>query len=122
MVDISHQFGADLALSATGDLAMATGALLTQQRVLKRLLTNPGDYIWNPDYGAGLAAFVGQPASTARIASVIRSQIFKEAAVGRTPEPLIDIQFSRSGAIYVHLRYADSSTGETQILSFSAGT
>ncbi len=122
MADTSHQFGADLTLSPTGDLATATGASLTQQRVLKRLLTNPGDYIWQLDYGAGLASFVGQPAGKATIAAVIRSQIFKEAAVARTPEPIIDIQQDRAGSVYVHIRYADATTGETQLLSFTAGT
>ena len=63
MPDISHQFSADLSLSPTGDLATITAPQLTQQRVLRRLLTNPGDYIWHPSYGAGLAAFVGQPAN-----------------------------------------------------------
>lgn len=121
MADIFHQFGADLAISPTGDLATATGATLTQQRVLRRLLTNSGDYIWNLDYGAGLARFVGQPASATRIAAVIRSQIFKEASVARTPEPLIDVQSGSSGTVTVHIRYADASTGETQLLSFQAG-
>lgn len=122
MADISHQFGADLALSSTGDIATATGTTLTQQRVLKRLLTNPGDYIWQLDYGAGLGAFVGQPASTSRIAAVIRSQIFKESGVARSPEPIIDIQIGQAGAVYAHIRYADATTGDTQILSFSVGT
>ncbi len=119
MADIFHAFAGDLALSPTGDLATATGATLTQQRVLKRLLTNAGDYIWNPDYGAGLASFVGQPASTLRIAAIIRSQIFKEPTVARTPEPAIDIQLSPIGIVTVHIRYADATTGETQLLTFT---
>lgn len=121
MADTSHQFGADLALSPTGDLATASGAALGQQRVLRRLLTNPGDYIWNLDYGAGLARFVGQPADEAGIAAVIRSQIFKEASVARMPEPTIDVQSGVTGTIYAHIRYADAQSGETQLLSFQAG-
>jgi phage baseplate assembly protein W len=121
MADIYHQFGADLALSPTGDVATASASTLTQQRVLRRLLTNPGDYIWNLDYGAGLARFVGQPANTSRIAAIIRSQIFKEASVARTPEPTIDVQSGATGTIYVHIRYADATTGETQVLAFQAG-
>ena len=56
MPDINHLWGNDLAFSATGDLATADVPTLTQQRVLRRLLTNPGDYIWELDYGAGLAS------------------------------------------------------------------
>lgn len=122
MADIFHSFGVDLASSPTGDIATAAGPVLGQQRVLKRLLTNPGDYIWQPDYGAGLAQFVGQPAATQRIRATIRSQIFKEAAVARTPEPVIDVSFDSAGTVYVHIRYADATTGQTQLLSFSAGT
>jgi phage baseplate assembly protein W len=121
MADIFHSFGADLAPSSTGDMAIANGPVLGQQRVLKRLLTNPGDYIWQPGYGAGLAQFVGQPAAVARIRATIRSQIFKEAAVARTPEPVIDVTFDQAGTVYVHIRYADTITGQTQLLSFSAG-
>ena len=57
MSDISHQWGSDLSIGPTGDFALVSGAILGQQRVLRRLLTNPGDYIWHPDYGAGLAEF-----------------------------------------------------------------
>lgn len=121
MADLWHQFGSDLALGATGDVALATGALAGQQRVLRRLLTNPGDYIWQLDYGAGLGQFVGSPASAAQIRAVVRSQIFKEAAVARSPEPLIDVTTDATGTVYVHIRYADAASGATQILSFSVG-
>jgi len=124
MVDISHQWGSDLTIGGTGDLAVADGPQLGQQRVLRRLLTNPGDYIWQIGYGAGLARFIGQPANALQIRALIRSQIFKETAVARVPEPVIDVEVSPAGAIgtvYVHLRYVDASTGQTQVLSFSAG-
>ncbi len=122
MADIFHSFGSDLAPSPTGDIAIATDAILGQQRVLRRLLTNPGDYIWQPDFGAGLAQFIGQPAEISRIRATVRSQIFKEAAVARSPEPIIDVSFDHAGTVYVHIRYADTATGQTQLLSFSAGT
>ena len=73
MPDLFHQYGGDLLLGPSGDLASVDATLLGQQRVLRRLLTNPGDYLWNPAYGAGLGQFVGQPASVARIRSAIRS-------------------------------------------------
>jgi phage baseplate assembly protein W len=122
VVDAFHQWGSDLAISATGDVSTVTGSTLGQQRVLRRLLTNPGDYIWQLDYGAGLARFIGQPANALQIKAVIRSQIFKESAVARQPEPLIDVQVAPGGAagtVYVYIRYADAESGQTQILSFS---
>jgi phage baseplate assembly protein W len=121
MSDAWHQYGSDLAVGPTGDVAGASGAALGQQRVLRRLLTNPGDYIWAPAYGAGLARFVGQPASAAQIRAVVRSQIFREAAVARSPEPVVDVQTDSIGTVYVHIRYADAASGATQVLSFSVG-
>ena len=124
-MDISYQWGADLATGPTGDLALATNAQRGQQRVLRRLLTSPGDYLWQPDYGAGLARFIGQPGNAAQIRAAIRGQIFKEDAVARTPEPVIEVSFSPAGdagAVYVQLRYVDAPSRQTQLLSFSVGT
>ena len=119
MPELSHVWSADLAIGPTGDLGLVAAAARGQQRVLRRLLTNAGDYIWQPDYGAGLGRFIGQPGGESAIRAAIRGQIFKEDAVARTPEPIIDVQFTNNGSAYVHIRYADASTGSTQILSFS---
>ena len=122
MPDLSQQWGADLTVGSTGDLAIASASELGQQRVLRRLLTNPGDYIWQPDYGAGLARFIGQPAIPLQIKALIRSQIFKESTVARTPEPIIDVSVSpgeAAGTVYVYVRYQDVMSGQTQVLSFS---
>ena len=59
--DLAHWFGQDLNVAASGDLLTVDGTAKGQQRVLRRLLTNPGDYIWEPTYGAGLASKIGQP-------------------------------------------------------------
>jgi phage baseplate assembly protein W len=125
VADASHQWGSDLVIGSTGDIGMAAAPLLGQQRVLRRLLTNPGDYIWQLDYGAGLARFIGQPINPSQIRAVIRSQIFKEAAVARQPEPLIDVQGAPSGAsgtVYVYIRYVDAESSQTQVISFSVST
>jgi hypothetical protein len=122
MADLSHQWGTDLTIGSTGDIGIATGPLLGQQRLLRRLLTNPGDYIWQLGYGAGLARFIGQPVNPLQITAVIRSQIFKEASVARQPEPLIDVQIApggTSGTVYVYIRYVDADSGQTQVISFS---
>jgi hypothetical protein len=119
--DLQHQFGSDLAVGPTGDLAMANGPVLGQQRVMRRLLTNPGDYIWQVGYGAGLARFVGQPADVLHIRAVIRSQIFKERTVARTPEPVIEVTSDGARSVSVQLSYAESGTDAAQLLSFTLG-
>lgn len=119
MSDAQHQFGSDLAVGPTGDLATVNGPVLGQQRVLRRLLTNAGDYIWQLGYGAGLPQFVGHPANTVRVRAVIRSQIFKESAVARTPEPAIEVSSDGAGTVSVRVSYADAETALTQVLGFS---
>ena len=119
MFDLAHQFGSDLSVGPTGDVATVSGSTLGQQRVLRRLLTNAGDYIWQLGYGAGIAQFVGQPADAMRIRAVIRSQIFKETAVARTPEPTIDVASDGAGTVSVQVSYADAETKQTQLLGFT---
>jgi phage baseplate assembly protein W len=121
--DLSHQWSSDISVSSTGDLTLVTGSSLGQQRVLRRLMTNPGDYIWQLDYGAGLAQFIGQPGNASQIEAVIRSQIFKEAAVARSPEPTVSVQYPSggTGSVYVQILYVDAMSGQTQVLSFSVG-
>lgn len=77
--DINHNFGEDIQLSAQNDLQNVSDLVRSQQRVLRRLLTPTGSYIWHPEYGAGLPAFVGKDLSSDRfdqIKSLITSQIF----------------------------------------------
>ena len=119
MPDLSQLWGGDVQLGTTGDLATASGTALTQQRILRRLLTNPGDYIWQPSYGAGLPRFVGTPAVESTIEAVIRGQMALEPSVAQTPEAAIEVRADFSGSVYVHIRYVDASSGGTQALSFS---
>ncbi len=121
MADAAQFYGGDLSIAAGGDLATVNGTVLGQQRVLRRLLTNPGDYLWNPGYGAGLGRFVGQPANVARIRSVIRSQLFQESVVARAPAPTIEVSIDPAGAIIVAITYADAATRATQTLTFTVG-
>lgn len=118
MADAHHIFGGDLVLAATGDLATVTGIPLSQQRVLRRLLTNPGDYLWAPDYGAGLPAFIGETVNPSRVAAVILAQLMLEPAVSRTPPPQAIVTAIPDG-MFVQIRYTESGTGQPSLLSFS---
>jgi phage baseplate assembly protein W len=119
MPDAALLWGQDLTGSPSGDIAVVSGSQLGQQRVLRRLMTNPGDYIWHADYGAGLAQFIGATCNIPQIKAAVRSQIFMESAVARTPEPVIDVRGSADGSLYVHIRYVDAPSGLSQTLSFS---
>jgi phage baseplate assembly protein W len=119
MPDLALLFGGDLSIGPTGDLQLADATSLTQQRVLRRLLTNNGDYIWQLSYGAGLAQYVGQPGAPAVIAGIVRTQILQEANVANRPAPSVNAAASVDGSVDLTLRYADAQTGGADILSFS---
>lgn len=111
MADIAHVVGGDLQLSSSGDLAIVDQAAWTEQRVLRRLLTNPQAYIWQLSYGAGLAALIGATASVQQIAALIRSQLALEAAVEAQPEPVIAIGKGMAGEAFATISYRDATTG-----------
>ena len=117
MSDLHSDWAGDLASSETGDLITVSRPSLGTERVLRRLLTNPGAYLWHPGYGAGLARFVGQPVVAAEIQALIRSQMLLETAVARDPEPVITVQPDSGGSLFVQIRYADADTAQSQTLT-----
>ncbi len=119
MQDAALMWSSDYIPGPTGDIGLLDGTLLGQQRVLRRLLTNPGDYLWQPDYGAGLGQFIGTPLDVLAVVSAIRREIFKEAAVSPLPEPLIEAVQASDGTVVIDIRYVDSTTGDTQVLAFA---
>lgn len=116
--DLFHNIGSDVLSSVTGDLLQVDGTTKGQQRVLRRLLTNPGDYIFHPTYGGGLGAKVGQTQDIPAITALIRSQLKLEAVVAQLPEPTVVVTPIDRG-VSVNIRYTDADSREPQILSFN---
>lgn len=117
MTDIGHYFSGDLGLGATGGLQVADGSLNSRQRILRRLLTNPGDYIWEPEYGAGLPRYIGQKLDLTAITALIRSQMYLESSVQQQPEPQIEVTSILNG-VYVRIVYVEAQSGRTESLAF----
>lgn len=117
MPDVFHQYGNDLVVSANGDLLTASSVTLSQQTVLRRLMTNPGDYIWEPTYGAGLPAKIGDPFDVATIESIVRSQMYLEDSVVRVPPPDVEVSSFPNG-MYVDIDYTEADSGADATLSF----
>lgn len=117
MAGIAHNFGGDLSVSPLGDVATADAITLSQQRILRRLLTNPGDNIWHPEYGAGLRRYIGLPISVPDITAVIRTQIGLEASVAKVPAPVIVVTSDPNGAVFASIQYTDAGTQQTQVLT-----
>ncbi len=119
MPDLFLTFGEDLKISPTGDLLTADGEIITEQRVLRRLMTNPGDYIWQLNYGAGLGRFVGQTGISNLVSGVIRAQLQLEPQVARVPTPTVRATISANGIVRATVNYLNSVSRETTLLSIS---
>lgn len=129
MADAAQYFSTDLGLGATGDLQVADGVLESQQRILRRLLTNPtqydangnvsvvGDYIFEPNYGAGLPRYVGKKLDLDAITALIKSQMYLEESVQQQPEPQITVTPILNG-IFVQIRYIEADSSKPASLSF----
>jgi len=118
MTDVYHYWGNDLGISSRGGLEPATEVMRSQQRVLRRLLTNPGQYVFHPEYGAGLAQWVGSHAHIPSLKATIREQIHMEDSVARTPAPIIELT-KNFRTLEVKITYVESSSGNQSVLAFS---
>lgn len=121
--DLWHLWGTDLTASASGDLLSVDGTERGKQRVLRRLLTNPGGYIFQPEYGAGLPSFIGLPIDTQKIKAAIFAQMLLEDAVASVPAPTVAVAQigADNTAFSVVIAYNDAATGKPVTLSFSVG-
>ena len=118
LVEIGQVFGGDVELAASGDWLTVSGSTMTQQLLLRRLLTNPGDYLAHPEYGAGLPGLVGSVFEVAQVETIIASQLRLEAGVAQSPPPQVVVTPFAAGMTVV-VRYTDAATGAPSVLGFS---
>ena len=114
MADLDLNWRGDFDLTPAGDLLLADGPDLTQQRILRRLFTARSAYIWHLGYGAGLPQRIGRVARESVIASIVRSQIALEKSVAAIPPPTIKVSAAPSnpGLFVIAIAYSDAVTGE----------
>lgn len=120
-MEIYQEFGNDVQLTAAGDLRTVVGTQLADQRIIRRLLTNALDYIWQPTYGAGLPEFIGEldtPAIYEKIKGLITSQMLAESAVSQSPAPVITLTGLPS-ALSGTITYTEKLTNTQVVVSFS---
>ena len=121
MTDIEHIMGVDLAVSSSGDLAVVSGDEAVRERVLRRLLTTPGAYIWQLTYGGGLADFVGQISNAALLLATVRRQLLLESAVARQPLPTVAVQTADIATVVANIMFTSAETGQPQVSSVALG-
>lgn len=74
--------GADFQETATADLESVEGPPNVTKALNKRVMTNPGDVSWAPDYGAGARNFVDSPSSAAgTLSGSVSSQLLQDPRV-----------------------------------------
>jgi hypothetical protein len=117
MPDLDHLWGEDLSVSATGDILVVDGDDLTTERILRRLMTAQGAYIWNLQYGGGVPGRIGDNLDVPLITSVITSQMALEASVARSPPPVITVVEILNG-VSVTILFYSAKTGQQATLSF----
>jgi hypothetical protein len=110
VTDLALVFGNDLTVDATGDLATIDGTEEGVERILRRLLTNPAEYIWNTTYGAGLPQFLGDPVNVTKIQAVVRRQMLLEQIVVRDPPPVISVSARADNSVFVTIQYVDTTS------------
>lgn len=120
MADAWHFMGGDLAWSSNGDIQTVDSVQESQQRILRRLPTNPGDYIWHPEYGGGILKWIGRPIEETEMKTDIVTQMYLEDSVVQNPQPQVDFVTTVGGAVTSGIRYVESDSNEPVGLTFSA--
>lgn len=120
-MDIQQFFGNDISLDSTGNLVTSSGSEQAKEAIIRRLLTNPGEYIWHADYGAGIGRFVGEnlsPANYDKIRSAVVSQILKEPTVAKNPAPKISFTALPNNILQADVLYYDALDNVPISISF----
>jgi hypothetical protein len=118
-------WGGDLCAGPSGDIATAPAPTELQYRIVRRLLTNQGDYIWHSSYGAGLGVFVGDTYSAGTVETTIQNQLQHEALVASSPAPTIQMGQSPTGdfgtkSVMIQYQINGIFTGSSVVLELGA--
>lgn len=120
MPDLSLFWNDDLSVAVGGDLALVDQVPLSNQHIIRRLLTAARSYIWHLDYGAGLPQRIGRPARALEIQSLVTAHINLEPSVARLPVPKVSVNPSATlrGAFIVTINYVEAGTNAQRALTF----
>lgn len=127
-VNVAQDYGNDLTVdTSTGDLTITYGATLSEQNIIRRLLTapisvaNPPDFLQEPTYGAGLGQFVGNlstPQIQNKILGLITSQMYLEPTVQQDPAPVI-VLTPNGSQLNCQITYDNLLTNSQAVIAFT---
>lgn len=120
--DVNHTWGEDIGVSNTGDIALVGGDDRGQQRILRRLMTNPGDYVFQTNYGAGVLQAIGSPEDKGKLVATIRAQVLLEDSVAPIPAPTTTVQAAGAdfSSLAISVSYTDQPSNAPTVLAFVA--
>lgn len=124
MGDLACDWGGDLGASPSGDFAVASGELLSRQRVVRRLLNNrrlvlddgeilSADYLYDPEFGESLGRRIGSdvgPQSLAEVVAFVREGLQGEDTVDQTQPPTV-LLTRVEGGLRLKISYIYAATG-----------
>ncbi len=129
-MEIFQEYGNDLVLTPDGDLQTADTTILSEQRIIRRLLTtpitvnNPPDYLDFPNYGAGLPQFIGRlntPDIYSQIVGLITASMYQETTVSQNPPPTIVVS-GLPNRIQANITYTNVLTNSQAVINFTIPT
>ncbi|QDH16779.1 phage tail protein [Swingsia samuiensis] len=117
MSSLSHWYGQDLSIDKDR-LKIVSGAEEVQQRLLRRLLTNSGDCIWQPKYGAGVRKMVGQVLRPGMMQASIRAEVLQDSGVDSSKPVEVIITDRGGGGCDCQISYFDNENNEKKEINF----
>lgn len=116
---LSHEWGGDLELDASGGLKIASNHDGIRQRLLRRLMTPQNGYIWQPDYGAGLPERVGSITTQEELYAIARAQCALEDGIDQTQPVTVTLNENGNGGYSCLIAYTDAQTNSVQALALT---
>lgn len=86
-------FEDDLRVTASGDYALVEGYAALRQAIFIRLITTPGEYAVQPDFGCGIASYVKKRMSKSdkdSLRQTIIEQLSKEERIQKVEEVTVE--------------------------------
>lgn len=110
MADLGLEWNDDFRFTPSGDVSLVTGEDEARQRIIRRLYTALGGYVWDAEYGAGLPQKIGSTYQPQQIESIVRGQMLLEESVSQIPPPRIQVSSAVSGLQVIVIEYRESGT------------
>lgn len=91
--DVANELGANTQTTAAGDWMLCEEEVALRQAILRRIMTNPGEWQALPGYGVGARLFVkakNTPAARAELEERIRGQLSQDSRIEKVERVVVE--------------------------------